>query len=1181
MHDLMTPHHARRLAAAVVMLAMLTAAGAAAANGATGRGAAAGLAFVPDVGRVAGGARFVAHTADGAVLVAADGILLAPRDAAAPALRVAFAGSDPGVEVAGVATLPGRVNFLVGGDPAHWRRDVPTYAGVAWRGLWRGVDLELAGAGGALKATYTVAPGADPGAIRWRYDGAASVAVTPAGDLAIRVGARTVSDAAPVAWQETAGGRRGVTVAYALAGDGTASFATGPFDPELPLVIDPHLVYATLIGGADVDEGRDIAVDAAGNVFITGATRSAAMPGAGPPQPAYAGPVAGASFGDAFVAKLNAAGDTLLFMTYLGGNGDDVADAIAVDQDGAVYVTGMTRSADFPVVNALQAAPGGQACAAPPCSDAFVAKLNAAGNGLVFSTYLGGAHNEDGGLLDLGARTAALGIALDGARNVVVTGVTESDGFPTPKGAFTARAGGADAFVAKLRWDGQALLYGTLLGGAAAEYSGDVACDALGACIVTGSTSSSAFPTKNAVQPALAGATDAFVAKLDTTASGAASLLWSTYYGGDGADYALALALDAAGNPTIAGHTLSLDLPVPGGYQTANRSAGSATPRDAFLATLAASGAALRYGTYFGGSDADLAYAVDAAAGGQVFVAGRTYSADLPARSAWQSALGGASDILVAAFDPTKTGSASLLSSTYLGGAAGDVAYGLAAGAQGEAYVVGATSGASGDSFPIHRTLGPNGASTGVLVAKLDPRLQYWVPVASRAAGAKGSQWRTDLGVHNGGGDTASLSLRLVAGTASYTDTATVAAGGVGVLTDVVGRLKFTGSGAIEVLSTVPVRLTSRTYNLIAADASCYPGGTFGQSYDPVAAEQGLRAGQSAWLPQLAETSAYRTNLAFTNTGRRPASLTVVLYDGAGTFLKSYVLAVAAGGLALDAQPFLRRAGKSNLQRAYARVFVDTGYGVVASASVIDYVTNDPTTITMIPIGFETDAAWIPVASRAAGANKSVWRSDLGLLNPSTLAANVTLRFRTGGKEYANTALVAPMSQSVLTDVIGAIPAAGSGSLEVDATRSLVVTSRTYNLIASAAACFPQGTLGQGYPTAEQTTALAAGETGWLVGLAETAAYRTNISLTNAGAAAATATVTLVGGAGQTLGSYAVSLAPGEMKQENRPFFARGGQTNMPAGAARVQVTAGTGVVALASVIDNTTNDPTTVAAQW
>ncbi len=1169
--------------ATICLVMVLVAAGpghAATPRGAVTADARPELAFVPDVGQLGGRARYVAHTAAGAILLAPGEVVLAPRQPGdGPALRVEFEGSNPGASLTGSQPLPTRVNYLLGDEPSRWRRDVPTFGRVTYRDLYAGIDLELVGSGGALKGTYIISPGRDPGVIRWRYAGARSLRLAPSGRLDIELaGGRRVSEAAPEAWQEVNGRRQRVDAAFVVAEDGGVTFTAGPYRPSLALVIDPYLVYSTLIGGSDLDDGRDIAVDAAGNVYITGTTRSRDFPGAGAPDATYGGPLTASSFGDAFIAKLNPAGNALVYMTYLGGSGEDIADAITVDSAGNAYVTGMTRSTDFPTVNPAQAAQGGQACATPPCSDAFVAKLNAAGNGLVFSTYLGGDKNENTGLLDLGNRTTKLGIALDDALNVYVTGVTESDSFPANHGAFTARAGQADVFFSKLRTDGKVILYSTYLGGSGAEYSGGIAVDAFARAYVTGSTQSADLPVRGGVQDKNRGFADAFVTAFDTTTTGDASLMYSTYLGGSDSDYAMAIAVDAIGNATIAGHTLSLDFPTQNPYQSTNASAGSPSTRDAFVARLSSTGNQVLYSTYLGGTDTDLAYAVKINSQGEAFVAGRTFSNDFPVRDAWQSRRSDSSDIFVARLDPGKSGPASLLYSTYLGGVATDYGYGLAVDAANNAYVVGTTSGISGDSFPIYTTIGPNGTGSGIVVAKLDPRLQYWIPVASRIAGAKGSQWRTDLGAENGSDGTAALTLRLAAGSRVYSTSTTVAEDSESILTDIVGQLGFTGNGTIEVLSDRPVRLSSRTYNAIAANATCYASGTFGQNYDVAITQDGLRTGSSAWLTQLVETAAYRTNVVVSNTGRGVATVTISLYDGAGTFLTSFQLTLAPGEVKVDNQPFLKRANRSNLQRAFARVWVDSGVGVVASASVVDNLTNDPTTIPMVATGAESPDVWVPVSSHAAGANKSQWRTSLGVLNPSTLAANVTLRFRIGGSVFANSTQVAPGSQSILDDVIGAIPASGTGSLEVAADRSVIVTSRTYNLIAGDATCFPKGTLGQSYPSFAMPGGMSAGDTGWLVQLIETAAYRTNISLTNTGATAASVTITLFGAAGSALASYTLPLAAGEMKQDNRPFLARAGKSNIAAGSARVVVNSGSGVVALASVVDNITNDPTTIS---
>jgi hypothetical protein len=252
------------------------------------------------------------------------------------------------------------------------------------------------------------------------------------------------------------------------------------------------LVYATYLGGSNPDSGTGIAVDAAGNAYVTGYTGSTNFPTTNPLQPANKG------FQNAFVAKLNAAGSALVYATYLGGSGTDAGQGIAVDAAGNAYVTGQTTSTDFPTANALQPANGGGA-------DAFVAKLNAAGTALAYSTYLGGSADDSGD-----------GIAVDSQGNAYVTGATTSTNFPTANPLQPAYGGNSDAFVAKLNAMGSALVYATYLGGSGDDVGQGIAVDSQGNAYVTGYTGSTNFPTANTLQPANGGGQDAFLAKIAT-----------------------------------------------------------------------------------------------------------------------------------------------------------------------------------------------------------------------------------------------------------------------------------------------------------------------------------------------------------------------------------------------------------------------------------------------------------------------------------------------------------------------------------------------------------------------------------------------------------------------------------------------------------------------------------------
>jgi hypothetical protein len=231
-------------------------------------------------------------------------------------------------------------------------------------------------------------------------------------------------------------------------------------------------------------------------------------------------------------------------------------------------------------------------------------------------------------------------------------------------------------------------------------------------------------------------------------------------------------------------------------------------------------------------------------------------------------------------------------------------------------------------------------------------------------------------------------------------------------------------------------------------------------------------------------------------------------------------------------------------------------------------------------VGGVGNALWVPVVAHAAGLNDSEWRSDLGLLNTGTTTGNVQLTFHGPDGVVTNTTYVPAASQSVLVDVVAQLPASGQGALEISSDQPIRVTSRTYNQASADAICDPNGTQGQSYPTLAAGDGLSQGQAAWLPHLVENAAYRTNIGMVNSSAAAAEVTVELYDGAGGLLTSYTVSLAPGEWKQETQPFQKKAGQAAMDRGYAKVSVTSGSGVSAFASVIDNITNDPTTITMQ-
>jgi PKD repeat protein len=439
---------------------------------------------------------------------------------------------------------------------------------------------------------------------------------------------------------------------------------------------------------------------------------------------------------------------------------------------------------------------------------------------------------------------------------------------------------------------------------------------------------------------------------------------------------------------------------------------------------------------------------------------------------------------------------------------------------------------------------------------------QIWIPVGSHGSGLNNSQYRSDLGLLNTGTVSADVQIKGYIGGSLFTKNVVVAVGAQSILTDIVQQLGASGSGAIEMISDQPLKVTTRTYDQSST-------GTYGQDYLAATTSQGLSAGQSAWLGELTEDAAYRTNIGVTNTGSGNASVTVSLYNATGHLLASYQVSLSAGQWQQVTQPFKNKAAQTAMAAGYAKIAVNSGSGVLAYASLIDNATNDPTTVNPLVADSGT-AVWIPVGSHASGLNNSQYRSDLGLLNTGSVSANVQIKGYIGSSVFTKNVVVAAGAQSILTDIVQQLGASGSGAIEVTSNEPLKVTTRTYDQSST-------GTYGQDYLAATTSQGLSAGQSAWLGELTEDAAYRTNIGLTNTGSGNASVTVSLYDATGHLLTSYQVSLSAGQWQQVTQPFRNKAAQTAMAAGYAMVRINSGSGVLAYASLLDNVTNDPTTI----
>jgi hypothetical protein len=562
----------------------------------------------------------------------------------------------------GTGELSGKSNYFIGDDPSRWHLGVPNFASLVYHDLYPGVDVVYYGNHGQLENDFLIAPGNRIGTIRLRIDGTRKIKVDHSGNLLISLRVGEIRLFRPFAYQEIDGVRQEVAAGYVLYSRKSFGFKVAAYDIRKTLVIDPTLVYSTYLGGTGNDFGTAIAVGSDGASYVAGYTTSVDFPiSAAAVQPA----IANGSY-NAFVTKINSSGTEIVYSTFFGGPTGQThlppgtgAQAIAVDANGNAYITGTTISIDFPTTpGAYQANFRGGFANPPPfgiLGDAFVTKINEAGNALLYSTYLGGSS------FDIG-----LGIAVDSTGNAYVVGTTNSGDFPTTSGAFQPSYGGGlfDAFVTKVNSSGTGLIYSSFLGGNDLEVYppllASIAVDASGSAYVTSSTTSSNFPiTAGAFDSTQHASEAAFVAKFSPDGS---ALAFSTLLGGGDNDYSTAIALDQEGNSYITGSASSNNFPVvPGAFQSVL--AGS---RNAFISKLNNAGSALVYSTYLGGSGSDVGQGIGIDSSGDAYVTGVTSSSDFPVQNPIQSTLRGPNDAFAAIVNPNGT---TLLFATFVGAA--------------------------------------------------------------------------------------------------------------------------------------------------------------------------------------------------------------------------------------------------------------------------------------------------------------------------------------------------------------------------------------------------------------------------------------------------------------------------------------------------------------------------------
>ncbi|MFX1285908.1 MAG: SBBP repeat-containing protein [Promethearchaeota archaeon] len=604
------------------------------------------------------------------------------------------------VEPTGIEELQGFSNYFIGEQVFN---KVNHFSQVVYKNLYDGISLRYRINSKGMKYEFLVDPYTDIKQIKMVYLGVDEVQVDPA-KVEVIISNYSFIDEKLDVWYADNGQKIDSSFIYSYCSIGsplqslTSSHFPSPstviqfsfapsYDYSRPIIIDPLiLTYSTYIGGSLDDIANDIALDSFNNIYITGWTKSLDFPSQNVSSPTHIGNrdvfvtklssngsflyttfiggidfdtgnsivlngdniyITGATrsadfpmlysydsshggFSDAFLLKLSTNG-SLLYSTFIGGSAFDSGDSLALDSSNNTYIIGNTNSLDFPVVNAYDPTRNGG-------SDAFIVKLSANGSSLLYSTYIGGSRDET-----LEFMVKHMDIALDHADNIYITGTTWSRDFPTVNAYDSSLNGGWDTFFVKFASNGSLLLWSTFIGGRLDDFSNEIVLDGSNGIYITGSTNSNDFPTLNAYDSSLTGEWDIFLVKLSTNGS----LQYSTFIGGNNDDYGYDIVLDNLNNILLTGETSSEDYFVVNAYDSTFNG-----ESDAFLIKISVNGSSILYSTYFGGTELDqgTSIALDSDRS-KVYLTGITHSENFPITSSYDTTYNGFADSFVVSID--------------------------------------------------------------------------------------------------------------------------------------------------------------------------------------------------------------------------------------------------------------------------------------------------------------------------------------------------------------------------------------------------------------------------------------------------------------------------------------------------------------------------------------------------
>ncbi|MGA2593527.1 MAG: SBBP repeat-containing protein [Bryobacteraceae bacterium] len=590
------------------------------------------MSFEENRGQTNRRVKFLSHGQGYSMFLTSSGVVLRLQSLASPgepgkhaAIGMGFSGAQP-LSVRGEDQQAAKSSYFIGNDPAKWVTGAANYARVRYRQLYPGVDLVFYGNQGQLEYDLVVAPGADPRAIKLHFDGVDRLSLDSAGNLVLGAGTGEIRQHRPIVYQEREGVRQPVDGSYVIQSHNRVAFAVARYDTRKPLIIDPVLTFATYLGNNEIfglssatttTTYPAVAVDFQGSVYLAGFNGGGTASFPGSPV-TLLGQGQTSSDADVFVAKMNSTGTALLYSVVFGGSLTDVGGGIAVDASGNAYVTGFTSSIDFPTTLRVP-----QTILHGP-TNAFVAEVNAAGNALVYCTYLGGTGNDWG-----------RAIAVDRSGNAYVTGTAQEligTTFPVTNGS-SPTAG----FLTEVNSTGSAFVYSIFVPAPAGMGYG-VAVDSSGNAYVTGSTGT-------AISPAPA---QAYVLKV---APGGGTA-WGPVGFGTGGQQTIGfgIALDSQNNVYVTGMTNDPHFPqITGGAAQPTYGGGVS---DAFAVELNAAGQFPPiYGTYIGGLGSGILPERGAGIGvdleGYAYVAGTTQCINFPTTNAIAGARNGGPAVLM------------------------------------------------------------------------------------------------------------------------------------------------------------------------------------------------------------------------------------------------------------------------------------------------------------------------------------------------------------------------------------------------------------------------------------------------------------------------------------------------------------------------------------------------------